>query len=440
MWIGLLLLFFGNIASTASSASEPVSLLNFWGRFAPTLAIGLLLMAVLARRSLTGGFRVSGRRFMLSFVPFCVLLVVSAIYNDTEIRDTTIAFGTYLRYPLFFLLLINSNLEIEQYRSFMKAFCLLTLLQIPVAIYESTIADQWGADIEGTFGSNHGLVAVLLFAQCYFVSRWLVTSRRAKLYLTISLALLVPSLVGDIMIGIILFPIVALYLVVRHHGTSKLWAAARSTTAMLLVVSSLFGALYFTVDHVQSYLDILMLVHKVGGYRESIDWRDESIANWASVGRVTILPLSFPLLLEDPIRLIWGFGPEAARGGLTSSEFDSGVVCKKLLEQGIFCRGPQTFKSLMEFGIVGSFFQLIPFLFLWRSIGRRLRYRESQRDKVIWLTFQGACLLNVLLLPWYIGAWRMDWFCLPFWLIVAYAYVAVQQSPPLANQTNYQKV
>jgi hypothetical protein len=438
VWIGLLLLFFGNMASGASSASSHVSLLDFWGRFFPTLAIGLLLLGVLARRSFTSGFVVLGRGFVFSFFPFCVLLVISAIYNDSGLRDTTLAFGTYLRYPLFFLLLINSNLPVEQYGSFIRVFCFLTLLQIPVTMYETVVADQWGANVEGTFGSNHGLVAVLLFAQCSFLSRWLVVSRGSRLYLGISFALLVPSLVGDIMIGIILFPIVAVFLILRHYGASKLWAATRRMAAMFLVVASLCGALYVTVDPIRSYLDSLMLVHKVGGYRESIDWRDKALANWASVGRLTILPLSFPLLLEDPVRLVWGFGPEAARGGVTSSELDSGVVCKKLLEQGIFCRGPQTFKSLMEFGIAGSFLQLVPFLFLWRSIGKRLRPGVSPREKTIWLTFQGACLLNILLLPWYIGAWRMDWFCLPFWLIVATAYVVAQQGNSLGSQTPYQ--
>ena len=68
VWVGLLLLFFGNIASGSSSASSHVSLLDFWGRFLPTLAIGLLLLGVLARRCLTSRFVVLGRGFVFSFV------------------------------------------------------------------------------------------------------------------------------------------------------------------------------------------------------------------------------------------------------------------------------------------------------------------------------------------------------------------------------------
>jgi hypothetical protein len=41
--------------------------------------------------------------------------------------------------------------------------------------------------------------------------------------------------------------------------------------------------------------------------------------------------------------------------------------------------------------------------------------------------------MNILLLPWYIGVWRMDWFCFPFWLIAAAAYVAARDDRSSPN-------
>ena len=134
VWLGLILLFLGNAAGTESSAGTPIPLLAYWGRFFPTLAIGVFIAAGALRGSLKIPGEISGRGLVVSYVPFCILLAFSAVYNGSGLRDTVLSFGIYLRYPFFFILLINSGHSVERFERFLKAFGIFTLLQILVSM------------------------------------------------------------------------------------------------------------------------------------------------------------------------------------------------------------------------------------------------------------------------------------------------------------------
>jgi len=426
VWVGLLLLFFGNsFAGTSSIKNEAVSTFQFIGRFLPTLGILLLTVAVFIRRSLNGVTVFKGRGLLIRYWPFAVLMVLSAAYNESLLRDLVTAGATYFRYPLFFVLVVSSGLRGEEYKRVLHALVWLSLLQIPITLYERLIIGRWAADINGSLGGNHGLVAVLLVAQTLLLSRWFASERRNYKDLILVVALLIPSLVGDIKVGVIYLVVLVAYLSVRSVGWTR---SLKKLAGAMAAVAAAITILSFSDSRVAEHVHSFTLIHTMGGYREEIDWRDTNLASFGSIGRLTILPLSFPLLLDDPIRFLLGYGPESARGGLTSGSGAVGKVCRKLAEIGILCRGPQSFKSLMEYGVLGFLLQVFPLVWLWKTVGTRLRKQDGVENRVVSHSFDASCLLYVVLQVFYIGAWRMDWHSFPFWIVAALGYMQAFRS------------
>jgi len=168
-----------------------------------------------------------------------------------------------------------------------------------------------------------------------------------------------------------------------------------------------------------------------------IGWQDPELASFSSFGRFTILPISFPLLLEDPVRLIWGFGPEATYGGTiggaqaaysVSKIPDSGCVCQLLADLGVWCREPQTFRAMMEFGLVGSALYVTPLVLIWSRLVHQLKMMYTKHLQAMRLAFDGVAFLFIFVLVWYISVWRMDSFCFPFWFVAAAAYANAKAS------------
>jgi len=417
LWTGLLLLFFGN--ASLSGSWEGSSRLHVWGRLLPTVAIGLLTLGFIFKSSLGHGLgKLRGKSLIAAYGAFCAVLVLSGLYNESSIQSLFISFCIYFRYPLFFIILINTDLDLVFYRRMLLAFVFLSLLQIPISLYETHVL---GSGVLGSLGHNHGVVAITLLCQCVLLAKWLSGQRRRTVYPILSAALLIPALLGDIMIGVVLFPILIAYLLWKAYGLRRFANSLQSLLRLVFLGTFISLIVLMLYPKVGGYLNVLSNIRTVGGYRPSLDWRDPAVASFASIGRLTIIPLSFPLLLDDPIRLVWGFGPEAAYRG-RFADGTTGCVCRELRGMGILCRGSQVFKSLMEFGLLGVFVQAFPFLFLWRSIGKRLRRMKVQQDRLLWLLFETSCFFHIVLAVWYSGAWRLDWYSFPFWLISAAAY------------------
>lgn len=417
VWLVFGLLFLGNRTEFRA--------LYFWGRYLPTIGIGVLVSVVLARQVLAAEWRWTGKPVIIGYALFTVVLLLSAAYNGSTLKDIALSLGTNLRYPLFFVALLNANFKPKFYQQVIKAFVAFTLLQIPVSViqFASGLEGDW---LSGTMGHNAPLVAVVSVSQCILLARWLTTKRSG--YLLAVLALVIPILVGDVRIGLIFLPLLVLFMMFRHYGFQRVLGVLVRFVIFLCIVAGLILVMAVTQPSIRNFLSTYQ------AYWDPDYYTNPLYAKYGSIGRLTILPLSVPLLLEDPVRLIWGFGPEAAQGGtMTAATFtesfaaqvdvsNMGIVCQRLVKMNLSCREPQIFKALMEFGLLGTVLYLVPMFTLWDTIGRQLRHQSSADKYFMWLIFQGVSFWFVVLAVWYIGVWRMDSYSFPFWFIAAAAY------------------
>jgi hypothetical protein len=420
IWLTLALLFFGN--------RPEIPLLFFWGRYIATAGIALFVVAMLARRLISGALIFRGQPLIVWYGLFALVALVSAAYNGTTLRDVALSLLTYLRYPLFLVLLLTAELPLAFYRRVMRVFVWLALLQVPVCLVQFSRGLQ-GDFLTGTMGSNGALVAVVLVSQCALLAEWLTTGRHTFRTLVLIGVLIVPTLLADVQIGLAFFPLLAAYMLARHYGVRRIWALISRWVLIGGLAAALILGASLAVPAVRAFLSVLP-----EHVANIADWNNPAIVKFASVGRLAVIPFSFPLLLEDPVRLAIGFGPEATQGGLITASIEDatlgenlsgGVVCRRLDAQGASCREPQAFRALMDFGFLGSLLYVVPLLGLWRA-AKGLRRSANHTARTTWLLFEGISLFYILLGVWYIGVWRLDSYCFAFWLLAAAVWAALR--------------
>jgi hypothetical protein len=432
VWLMLALLFFGN--------RTEIPALYFWGRYLPTAALALFLFCVLVRRLGAGRLAWRGRQVVVALLPFLVLLLVSSFYNASSPRDLVLSLVTNLRYPLFFTALLTARFPPAFYTRILSAFVLLTVLQAPVAIgqYATGLKSDF---LAGTLGTNGNLIAVVLVTACALTARWIVT-RRSALSLVIGLlALLVPILLGDVQTALFFGPAVIVWIVFRHYGAARSLAVVRRAVPVLAALGAIVILAVVTSPDIRRFLRTLP-----DNWVNVQKWADPVNVSNSSVGRFVILVPALPILAEDPLRLLWGFGPEAASGGLihtsglqsalvaTVNMSDMGAACQALARRGYACREAQVFKSVMEFGVVGTLLYLFTLVIVWRGAWCLARISPSGRARALALLLDGVALFYVVLAFPYAGVWRLDAFSLPFWLIAAAVHAELRAIGPGKNE------
>jgi hypothetical protein len=408
VWATLFLVFFGD--------RSEIPFLAFWGRYIATAGVLLLVTGYAIRKTIQ--MRVDVRLPLFAVLPFAAFalhVLFSALLNGSSGKSLALSLMTNLRYPLFFFVLVDLDLPPSFYARLFRAFIAFGVLQIPVAVVQYALGYE-GDTIHGTFGSNSRLVEILLFTECMLLARLPYGRAGRFIRMTLMPLLLLPAILGDSEVMFIFFPVLLIVMFGRHYGFRRAFRAL-GWSALIFVAGA--GIVLFVIRNSSriSQLEI-SANHHVSNLR---NWSEPWVASYASVGRLTIIPLSWPLLAEKPYRILMGFGPEAALGGAIGGEnrtnADEGVVCQALFAKGILCRESQSFKSLMEFGIVGIVLYFLPATILWWH-GRRFAHSRDRNKKVLWLQYEGILLLYFLSF-WYSSVWRIDTFGFAFWVTAA---------------------
>ena len=417
IWLILGLLFFGD--------RSDIPQLVFLGRYLPTIGVALFVFSVMLRRLLAGNWAWRGIIPILSYTFFTLLVLMSAVFNHSTIRDILLSLATNLRYPLFFVILLNVELPPSFYHRVLKAFVALGLLQIPVTIIQFTLLGQKGDFLTGTLGANGSLVAVALSSQFVLTAMWLSDSKRKWYYPFVICALLIPCLLADVQIALVFFPLVATFMLLSNYGLRRLGRVIRQSVMMFLFSIVILLVAVIAIPSVRKFVSLIPL------HVQELTYTRPSDVVYSSAGRITIMRFALPMLLENPLRIIWGFGPEATYGGSLTASFKNrmsgtvsdvstmGIVCQKLVAIDSGCREPQSFRAVMDFGLLGSALYIFPQLLLWWAC-IRIRHRlPSPESRVVPLLFEGLCSLYIVFGMWYIGVWRLDSYSFIFWLTAA---------------------
>jgi hypothetical protein len=296
-----------------------------------------------------------------------------------------------------------------------------------------------GDELSGTLGANGPLVAVVLVAQCELMAQWLEFRTHTFRYVAAILLLLVPIVLADVQIGLVFFPLLLCVVAAQRFGVRHSGAFMLHIGLILMVAAVLVASLFRFLPTLGRFLEISLPEYTTWSY-----WSEPSMVNTSSAGRLTIVYFSLPLVTESPVRALIGYGPETTSGGLIdtelTSQFDAaenaegGLVCRLLRARGLICREPQSFRSLLEFGALGTLVYLSAFpLLLARA--RKYRGPRGTGQAAAYGAFVGIFALYVVFGFWYTATWRLDAYSFPFWLWAAATNARPSPAPAITDPT-----
>lgn len=356
----------------------------------------------------------------------------------------------FLRYPFWFLALINTNIPTSIYRAWIRHFIGLSVLQIPSTIIMFLSGIPSGDGLLGTmYGAQTGLMGLTIvvafcagFAESLF--RRLSTYKKILLFL-----LFIPPLLGGAGFSLLLLTVLFIYLMVLRLKiglTQNLWPERRRFIMrinLFLITTLLLFSLLFS--SIKLGFGEVILLGGVDEFADLLNGRTTSLSSIKSFtdphyapyhSRQKFIATVARWFYYNPHDLLLGsLGPHFGYGeqgqifarliGIEAPDVLSKVNLAVGLPASLRQNSVQLPRILLELGLVGLFC----FWLLFRQV-RQVGQAVLQLPEVDpWvrgqaLGFKGIWLLYVVLSVFYIDVWRLDHSSFPFWLWAAMLYNA----------------
>lgn len=350
----------------------------------------------------------------------------------------------FLRYPLLFLVLVNTNISRSTYQTWLNAFVYLAILQIPVTILQSISWGQVGSDlIVGTMiGAATGLMGLtLVVASCAMLSKALAEMNFGLGIL--AFMLFIPIYLGGsgfpLGIGILLILYIVILWGIGFKRAHKL--RAKPIKLLFLPVLGLFSMIVIaTVNVVPKIIyqghGASQLTHWIeGSSSRHTSWEaftDPYISAYGS--RQMFIATTFEWFRQNPTELLLGtLGPRfglSQQGAAFAALLGSGEYAPLAYINsavGLPATAPQSVtqlpRVLLEIGLSGLVCFYLLFAYLWRMVNRL--WQDSGADtwlQVQIMTFKAIWLIYVVFGVLYIDVWRLDMLSFAFWLWAATLY------------------
>jgi hypothetical protein len=339
-------------------------------------------------------------------------IIISAIVNHTDILSLILGLRFYLKFPLFYIFLINLDLSPQVYNTYKKWFLILVLLQIPFTIFEFFLLG-WSADlVGGTLGrgatSQMGLSIV--FGQCAFLIAALYSTRNRLRNLLLVVLLLIPPILGSVngnfifLIGLVGFLMMQQCL--SRGGPRRLWI-------VLLLILPLLGGLkvYEKID--PDNLTALILENP--GVYWDLMWTSD-LNTGASFNRLVQIPASFRETSKNVGTFLVGDGPYSFsdKSKIIGDETQSREL---QMETGIGIN--QITRTLLELGMLGLCTGVFLMGALWRLISRYIRQAAGEEEIVLGRTVQLMWVFFACIGIAYGPIWAIEHTAGFFWVWVA---------------------
>ncbi|MEO0185267.1 MAG: hypothetical protein ABIL20_05665 [candidate division WOR-3 bacterium] len=203
----------------------------------------VILIEILRRRNLFKTMTVGKILPVIAF--FVFFTAVSAIINDTSWIETIGYLAVYLRYPLFYILLINIEWEEKTAQKFVVLFLFLIFIQIPEVLYRHYALGITGDDITWSLGAwgttNLGIYGI--YASSIIVAHGLNT--RFTLWHILGIILLfLFALFGEIKSIVIWLPMTIL--VTFYFYPFKTRVKKYSVIFIALLIGVIFFQIFYT--------------------------------------------------------------------------------------------------------------------------------------------------------------------------------------------------
>jgi len=346
---------------------------------------------------------------------FIISGIISAVYNGRHPFSVLLTFRLDLRFILMFYLLVSFNLSEKFYKTMIKVFLILLVIQLPTALIKYTIYGQ-GERAIGTYGAWGGLYSTFLplIAISLFVSKYLHEKPRL-IYLILIFGFIVFSIVGSkkglIYFGPVLVLFILVKLIVTKSTRKKLYKAVSVSIGILVMFIPI---IYFipwlqpaagNPEYLKDFVSIYELQYTQSG---------------APAGRIPSIVTTFADLSDDPARFLIGYGP----GSMLKSYFKQ-YDTKEMQSRPIWIGYGMTefVQRPIEYGYLGFVLYFLMPLFVFFKMNEKF-YRNIDDNywKSISLGFASILFSYLIIGIFYSTILRGDLAGFIFWFFAAGIY------------------
>ncbi|MFC1542944.1 hypothetical protein ACFL4K_00205 [Candidatus Neomarinimicrobiota bacterium] len=377
------------------------------------LMIAFLLYLAILTKLVQGRFRLTPLFFPILL--YFIWTLVTAIVNGVSLTVYLISVKDYIKYVLLFLAIVNLRLEEEQVWYLVKALFIILLFQIPVTIIQFLFIPSHPDHNCGTFGfwGTGQLMIWVVIAIIGLIGYINIQgNRRHLIYTAIGLFFIVPFL-GSARAILYFLPLSFLFVALHYRQGRMLKYAVVLGSAFVVTIGITLWILGLGADDFRDLLWAGTQVSRLGA---------ESIAGGS------LIPGRFFDLIET-LRVV----SSSLKLALVGHGFGSNKLADLAMLGigGMQALGTQSqlATTLIETGFVGLILYLMIVLRAYRSI-RSLVRRVHTPYATLFGFVAFTTVFTYLLAISYHGIWYSTYSSLPFWIVMAFAYILQQQWRP----------
>jgi hypothetical protein len=286
-----------------------------YAKFIPELLSMVITVAVLLE-GMRRGFSLVSAKYWVAF-GICVFIMVCAFFANSEEPGPVVAgMRLYMRAMPMFLVPAVFQFNEKQQKLILKVLLFIALAQVPLACYQRYVI--WAAgrfsgdDVRGT-ATDSGVLSTFLVAVAVI---WLAYFMRKEIkrttFITIFLALLLPTMINETKATVILLPLGLLVTVVAGSAPGQRVKVFSMAMTLLVVVGSIMVPVYdyFAQNNPyknqQHLLDFFTNEKSMDTYMNTKGGTGIGSHKQARRGDAVRIPLQY--LAKDPVKLAFGLG------------------------------------------------------------------------------------------------------------------------------------
>lgn len=343
---------------------------------------------------------------------FLAAIILSALANHSGLLATMLGLRFYLKFPLFYVLLVNLQFEPRVFQTYQKWFLGLIFLQIPFTIFEFFVLKWRIDDVGGTLGpggtSQMGLMCVL--AQCVFLTYLFEGSKHRVRYFLYTVLLLIPAVLGSINASFLFLTLLLGFILVR-----KLFS--RGALRMLVIIPglvlALWGSLKIYSEIMPENTAVMMLQNPRAVWEVMFSGR---LHKGRSINRLVQIPSAFQQAWSSKGKFWFGEGP------YEYAEFSKVTASEDEFESEKFLSGigyVQITRTLLELGMLGMVASIWLMGAVWWLAWRYCRTAATEDQFLRGRTVELMWVFFAVLATAYGPVWQVEHVAIPFWVWVA---------------------
>lgn len=342
---------------------------------------------------------------------FVGVIILSALMNHTEFLPTLLALRFYLKFPFFYLILVNLKFEPQTYQTYKNWFLGLVLLQVPVTIFEYVVLHWRIDDVGGTLGpggtTQMGLMCLL--AQCLCLTYVFEASKQRLKYLIYTVLLLIPAVLGSVNANFLfLMPLLG-FICLRKLFTQN---ASRLLVMVPVLILALLGSLKLYTTLMPENTAALILSRPRAALEVIFSG---NLDRSQSINRLVQIPSAVEQALSSPARFLLGQGPYeyaemskvvGTESQLRTFRFFSGIASIEIT------------RTLLEIGILGIMALILLLGSIWLLIRRSIKAAVTEDQMLLGRSVELMWVFFILAGAYGL-TWQMEHLAIPFWVWVA---------------------